>query len=80
MGPLVDQTKTKGDNKRCKGDIRHAQFEFRQGLSTRKGIVVTHVLVQNCYDQIKDVSIFHKTICLCHRFTFLKTVSVVMTM
>lgn len=44
--------------KKCEVDISDSQFGFRQGLGTREAIVATQVLVQNCYDQRKDV-------CLC---------------
>lgn len=44
--------------RKCERDISDSQFGFRQGLGTREAIVATQVLVQNCYDQRKDV-------CLC---------------
>jgi len=44
--------------KKCERDISDSQFGFRQGLGTREALVATQVLVQNCYDQRKDV-------CLC---------------
>lgn len=44
--------------KKCEIVISDSQFGFRQGLGTREAIVATQVLVQNCYDQRKDV-------CLC---------------
>lgn len=41
--------------RKCERDISDSQFGFRQGLGTREAIVATQVLVQNCYDQRKDV-------------------------
>ena len=41
--------------KKCEWDISDSQIGFRQGLGTREAIVATQVLVQNCYDQRKDV-------------------------
>lgn len=44
--------------RKCEGTIGDSQFDFREDLGTREAIVATQVLVQNCYDQ-------RKNICLC---------------
>lgn len=41
--------------KKCEQTISDSQFGFRQGLGTREALVATQVLVQNCYDQRKNV-------------------------
>lgn len=44
--------------RKCERVMSESQFGFRQGLGTREAIVATQVLIQNCYDQRKNV-------CLC---------------
>lgn len=41
-------------------EISNSQFGFRQGLGTRDALVATQVLIQNCYDQSKDVRVVFK--------------------
>ena len=40
---------------RCENSMGASQFGFRRGLGTREALVATQVLVQNCYDQRKNV-------------------------
>lgn len=46
--------------KKCERDISDSQFGFRRGLGTREAVVPTQVLVQNCYDQKRRVSMLHR--------------------
>lgn len=41
---------------KCESAVGSSQFGFRRGLGTREALVATQVLVQNCYDQRKDVA------------------------